>query len=100
MIRWLQSDNVGEFIKEGTHILEFGAEWCGGTKLLAPVLEAIEKDIDVIRINVDAHGDVAEKFKIQSIPTMIITKDGQIVKTVVGNRTKEQLLEILKESTK
>lgn len=91
-----KDDNFDELIKEGMTLVDFYAEWCGPCKMLGPILESLE-GINVIKVNVDEHGDLSEQFRIMSIPTLIFFKDGVKVNEVVGFHSKEQIESILKE---
>lgn len=80
-------------------LVDFWAEWCGPCKMLAPVLDSIVDDyvgkLKILKLNVDEHPDVAPKFGVRGIPTLILFKDGQVLATKVGALTKAQLLEFL-----
>ena len=78
-------------------VVDFWATWCGPCKMLAPVIEelAAEGNVKVGKINVDEEGELAVKFNVMSIPTVMLFKGGQAVKTTVGYMTKEQLKESL-----
>ena len=77
---------------EGIHLLVFYADWCGPCKMLGQVLEQLE-DIDIIKINVDEEEELAKKYKVMSIPNMFIVKDGEIVKQMIGFKSKDEILE-------
>ena len=81
-------------------LVDFWASWCGPCKMLAPVIEEVaaeyEGKIKVGKVNVDDEPALAGKYGISSIPTVILFKGGQIAKTSIGYRPKEEFVEILK----
>ncbi len=81
-------------------IVDFYAEWCGPCKMVQPELEALaasHDDVVVAKVNVDENNNLAERFSINSIPCMILFKDGEAKKTIIGYRTKQQLEAIINE---
>jgi thioredoxin 1 len=82
-------------------IVDFWAEWCGPCKMIAPVLEDIAKEqagkLSVAKLNVDDNPETARRFEVLSIPTLIVFKDGQPAKRLVGAKGKAQLLQELSE---
>ncbi len=74
-------------------LVDFWATWCGPCKMLAPVIDEIaeEGNVKVGKINVDEEGELAIKFNVMSIPTVMLFNKGQVVKTTVGFMTKDQL---------
>ena len=91
-------NSVQEFdqeTKEGVVLVDFFATWCGPCKMLSPVLEQVSKenpDLKVLKIDVDEVGQLAAAFGIQSIPTLILFKDGNQVDMRLGYQNKNQLL--------
>jgi thioredoxin 1 len=82
-------------------VVDFWAEWCGPCKMIAPILSEIAteqgENLRVVKVNVDDSPDIARRFDIMSIPTLIVFKDGQPVKRMLGAKGKGQLLEDLGE---
>ncbi|MGB2756710.1 MAG: thioredoxin [Acidimicrobiia bacterium] len=81
-------------------LVDFWAEWCGPCKMIAPVLEEIageQAGVQIAKVNVDDNPDIARRFDIMSIPTLLIFKDGEPVKRLVGAKGKAQLLSELAE---
>jgi thioredoxin 1 len=82
-------------------IVDFWAEWCGPCKMIAPILEDIahehEGKVRIAKLNVDDNPDAARRFDVMSIPTLIVFRDGQPVKRMVGAKGKGQLLQELAE---
>lgn len=81
-------------------LLDFWASWCGPCKMLSPIVEQVAEEIGVAakvgKVNVDEEGNLAQKFNIMSIPTLLIFKDGKVVQTSVGVKSKEAILEMLR----
>jgi thioredoxin 1 len=84
-----------EVIESETPVLvDFWAPWCGPCRVVAPVLEEIaaeRPDLRIVKLNVDDNQQTAASFQVLSIPTMILFKDGQPVKTVIGAYPKKKL---------
>ena len=82
-------------------LVDFWAEWCGPCKMIAPILAEIadehEGKIKIAKLNVDEAPDVARRFEVMSIPTMIVFKDGEPAKRLVGAKPKAALLDDLSE---
>jgi thioredoxin 1 len=98
-ITTLTDTNFNEEVKgsDAPILVDFWAEWCGPCKMIAPVLEEIANEqggkIRIGKLNVDDAPATAQQFQVMSIPTLILFKDGEIQKRVVGARGKGQLLE-------
>ena len=89
-----------EEIKQGDKpiLIDFYASWCGPCKMLSPIIDEIAEernDIVVGKVNVDDEPELAEKFGVFSIPTLVILKDGEIVHQSAGARPKAQILKLL-----
>ena len=82
-------------------LVDFWAEWCGPCKMIAPILEEIADEqgdaLQVAKLNVDEASDVARRFEVMSIPTLILFKDGEPVKRIVGAKPKQALLDDIAE---
>ncbi len=90
-----QNFNQEVMESEKTVIVDFWATWCGPCQMLAPVLSAIAEEhkdtVKVCKVNVDEEQELAVKFGIMSIPTLVIFKNGKILKTSVGFSSKSEL---------
>jgi thioredoxin 1 len=81
-------------------LVDFWAEWCGPCKMIAPILEEIageQENIRIAKVNVDESPDIARRFEVMSIPTLIVFKDGEPAKRLVGAKPKGALLEEIGE---
>ena len=82
-------------------LVDFWAEWCGPCKMIAPTLEEIATEqrgkIAIAKLNVDDNPDTARRYDVMSIPTLLVFKDGEQVKRIVGAKGKGQLLQDLAE---
>lgn len=80
-------------------LVDFFATWCGPCKMMSPIVEQIEKEMEgrakVYKIDTDEEQDLAIKYGIMSIPTFIVFKDGKISATAVGMRDKEELINLI-----
>jgi len=97
----LENENFNEIIKSGLTLVDFYAEWCGPCKMLSPIIEevAVElNDLKIIKVNVDEHGDIAQKYGVMSIPTLILFKDGNEIDKSIGFMPKEDMIEFINKN--
>ena len=84
----INSSNFQETINEGVTVVDFFANWCGPCRMLSPLLEECEKTyegkVKFVKVDVDENQDLAVKFKVMSIPNLIIFKNGEVVDQHVG----------------
>ncbi|GEQ18181.1 MULTISPECIES: thioredoxin [Clostridium] len=97
--------NSNEFrneISEGVVLVDFFATWCGPCKMLGPVLEDLGKELEgkakIIKVDIDQSGDLADEFRISSVPTMMLFKDNKIVDTMVGFLPKERIKQVIESN--
>ena len=76
-------------------IIDFSAEWCGPCKMIAPVLEQLSEELEgkvkIIKVDVDVEQQLAQKYNVMSIPTLLLFKDGNVLGQVVGFQSKAML---------
>ena len=79
-------------------LVDFWAEWCGPCRMVSPIVDEIadeRDDIAVGKVNVDEQGELAMRFGVMSIPTLLVFKGGELVQTAVGARPKDAILALL-----
>jgi len=87
MLSEWNEQNFDEKIKTGIVLVDFWADWCGPCRMLAPIIQAVadeHPDISVAKVNVDANPNLADRFNIMSIPTLMFFKQGEYQDTMVG----------------
>jgi len=93
-----------EISKDEPVLVDFWAAWCAPCRAIAPILEEIEKEqsdkIKIAKLNVDEYPDIASRFKVFSIPTLIIFKNGKELGRLVGAVPKPKLLQFINETLK
>ncbi len=95
MLKKLNTQNFVAETAKGTALVDFYADWCGPCKMIAPIVEEIaaqRTDITVGKVNVDESGELAMKYGVVSIPTLVVLKDGAETARIVGYRSKEEIL--------
>ena len=83
----LNDNNFDATIKEGISVIDFWAPWCGPCKMMAPVVDKLatnNPDLKVGKVDIDESPQIAQKYNVMSIPTIIIFKDGEPVDQTVG----------------
>lgn len=97
----LTDQNFDEELKKASVpvLVDFYADWCGPCKMMAPIIDEIAKEYEgkliVAKVDVDSSPQTAMKFGVMSIPTLIVFKNGQPVKQLVGYQGKEALMKVL-----
>lgn len=96
MIKHLNNEQeFNEIIKDQNIIVDFYADWCGPCKMLIPVLDEVDF-CDILKVNVDEYPDIAKKFGIMSIPTLVFFKDGLEKEREIGYRGVDEIKQTFK----
>ena len=90
-------EELDSLVKEGTWLVDFSATWCGPCRMLEPVLDNVSGNNNVIKIEVDESPDVASRYGVMSIPTLIVFKDGKEISKNLGFMPEEEILKMLNE---
>ena len=96
----LSEEEFNKFTDEGNVVVDFYATWCGPCRMLAPIMEELSEEnqsIKFAKLDVDEVSQVASRYMIASIPTLLFFKDGTLVETQIGFSSKEALQAKLKE---
>ena len=99
MVEIINDNNFDDVTKEGKVFVDCFATWCGPCKMLSPVIDELQeeiKDYKFYKLDVDESQNIAARYGIMSIPTMLIFEDGKLINTIVGLRSKNELKDILK----
>ena len=103
-IKQVSNDSFDADVLKAEHpvLVDYWAEWCGPCKLIAPILDEVSRDygdkLQVAKVNVDENQEIASKYGIRGIPTLMLFKDGKVATTKVGALSRTQLQAFLDES--
>ena len=97
----LTKDNFKEEVLDAKEpvLIDFWASWCGPCQMVGPVIEEIADEVTnakICKVDVDANPELAVEFRVMSIPTLIVLKNGEVIRREVGAKSKLDILEMLK----
>ena len=100
MVKHINTDNFEEEVikAEGKVLVDFFATWCGPCTMLAPVLEQVadsKPEVKIVKVDVDEETELATRYKVMSIPTLIVFEKGEVVKKSLGVISKAELLDLI-----
>ena len=91
----LTSENFDSTVENGVSLVDFWAPWCGPCRMLSPVIDELVNDFkdkaNICKVNTDEEQNLAVKYGVRSVPTILIIKDGEIVDQVIGAQSKQAL---------
>src|SRR3972149_4607756 len=95
----VSGENFKEAIQQGVVLVDFFADWCGPCRMLSPILEKVAKEVagqaSIVKLDIDRYQEIATEYRIASVPTLILFKDGKEAARVVGLRDAAQLKELI-----
>ena len=95
----LTSDSFDSTVAKGVTLVDFWAEWCGPCRMMTPALDELSKEYagkaTIAKVNVDNEMELAQKFGVSSIPTLLVIKDGEVATRFVGVTSKTELAKAL-----
>lgn len=96
----VKTNEFDDVVKEGVVLVDFFADWCGPCKMIAPILTELSTELEgsaqIVKVNVDEEGSLAQRFDVMSIPTLILFKDGKPVDRKTGFLPKPELEKLIK----
>lgn len=93
------NQNFDELVSRGVVLVKFFATWCGPCRMLNPIIEEVsnEKNLTVVTVDIDKETDLTIKYSVMSVPTLMLFKDGKLIKKQFGFLPKESLLKWIEE---
>ncbi len=94
----LTAANFGDFVGSNKVVLvDFLADLCMPCKMMTPIIDSLQDEVVVGKVNVDQERDLAQKYQITAIPCFLIFKDGEVAKKLVGMKNKKELIDVVNE---
>lgn len=95
----LTTENFVSETKNGKILIDFWASWCGPCRAMSPIVDEVAKevtDVKICKVNVDEYPDIASKYNVMSIPTLVVLENGQEINKSVGLIPKDKVMELIK----
>lgn len=101
MVKEINESNFNEVTSSDIALVDFWAQWCNPCKMVAPIVEEVAQDlngkVNFFKVDIDSNNALAAKYKITSIPALLIFKNGELVETSIGFKPKAALQEIIQK---
>ena len=94
---YLEKNNLNELINDDITLIEFYATWCGPCKMMDSSLKELDSKYNIIKVDTDKFKDIAFSYRIMSIPTIVVYKNKEKIKEIVGFHSSEELDSLIKE---
>lgn len=101
MAKIVNASQFDEVMKDGVVVVDFFATWCGPCKMLAPVFEELGEELEgkanFIKVDVDESPEIAQRYQVMTVPSVLVLKDGELKETSVGYVPKDQLKALVEQ---
>ena len=95
MVKKIANNDMTEVLAEKVALVDFSATWCGPCQMLAPVVDALAEELEgqvaVYNVDVDANSDLAMQYRVMSVPSLLLFKDGQVAGQTVGYQRADEI---------
>lgn len=99
MVKEINTQNFDEEVKDGLVLVDLYATWCGPCKMLSPIVDEVSEEVvglKTFKVDVDESPEIAERYNVASIPTLLVLENGELKNVSVGYVPKQKILDLLK----